>query len=91
MTAEQSSLSSSQQNESNELINLQSKVASLSSSFVEAYGGLVANLNSSVSMMQNVNGLMEQYVLNSINIGNHNNNNNNNNISFSILSCINMF
>ena len=57
------------ENNNNELLQLQNRVAQLSTTFVSAYGGLVNNLNTSVSMMQNVNNLMEQYCLNSIQIG----------------------
>jgi hypothetical protein len=49
-----------------ELEALQERISSLTSTFATSYAGLVGNLTQSVSMMQRINGIMEAYVVNAL-------------------------
>jgi hypothetical protein len=49
-----------------ELEALQERISSLTSTFATSYAGLVGNLKHSVDMMQRINGIMEAYVVNAL-------------------------
>jgi hypothetical protein len=49
-----------------ELEALQERISSLTSTFATSYAGLVGNLTQSVGMMQRINGIMEAYVVNAL-------------------------